>query len=255
MTAEQRKNTRPDIDRSDVVFADGGNEASFSIEKDKSGNKIVVVDNATVNVKKGEAVAKFISDIVDNKFGNNIIVYGQKIQLDGTTRDEWQYSKEAKGLLRKSRRVFKDKVLAINNTDELLRIANNWVDEKKKHKTKNKIIEFARAGIRYRVAEREYIADIVVGSRKDGSAVLYDIVNISQIKNVADTSHSTDFQVEVRGNISATTTNIPNSTENVNPKTENNQNISSNTQYSKQNDNDDIRYSKMGDLMSLSLEA
>ena len=30
---------------------------------------------------------------------------------------------------------------------------------------------------------------------------------------------------------------------------------SSDTQYSKQNDNDDIRYSKMGDLMSLSLEA
>ena len=61
-------------------------------------------------------------------------------------------------------------------------MANNWVGEELKHTRKDDIVEFARGNIRYRVGDNGYIADVIVGTRKSGSAVLYDIKNIYETK-------------------------------------------------------------------------
>ena len=48
-------------------------------------------------------------------------------------------------------------------------------------------VEFARGDVSYRVGGNGYVADVLVGIRKNGSAVLYDLKNIYE-KEITDTS-------------------------------------------------------------------
>lgn len=74
--------------------------------------------------------------------------------------------------------AYRDKLHAIANADEILKVANNWIGEEIKHKRTDDIVEFARGNIRYRVGENGYVADVIVDTRLSGAAVLYDIKNI-----------------------------------------------------------------------------
>lgn len=83
-TTEQRKNTRPDIDRTDVVFADGNMSYSFSGDVDKTESKQVikivkeninkisnksVFDEKSVDIKNYKNKSDYVLEIF-NKQGN-----------------------------------------------------------------------------------------------------------------------------------------------------------------------------------------
>ena len=72
-SAEQRKNTRPDIDRTDVVFAENG--VSASIAKDNDGEDIVVIDTDQglfVGVDESE-YRKIAKDYLNEHFKNTVL--------------------------------------------------------------------------------------------------------------------------------------------------------------------------------------
>ena len=87
-------------------------------------------------------------------------------------------SEDARDLLDENPQAYNDKLKTIANADEILSVAKNWIGEKIKHIRKDDIVEFARGNVMYRVGETGYVAGVIVGTRKNGSAVLYDLVNI-----------------------------------------------------------------------------
>ncbi len=176
-TDEARKEKRPDIDRTDVVFAEG-EILSLDIKTDADGNKFVDVNPELFDARDGESHAKTIARIIKDRFNNLISVNGQQIQINKTTNDEWRRSKSANGFIKKDIQLYDDKLKAIPYADEILKAAQNWIGEAPSHIRKDDIVEFARGNIYYRVGQNGYVADVIVGIRVNGAAVLYDLRNI-----------------------------------------------------------------------------
>ncbi len=84
-TDEQRKNIRPDIDRTDVVFADGGRSYSISEIIDVDGNSYGIAVYLDSDILEGltekERKTK-IKEIVYNNAGNSFIAYDGDIPIE-----------------------------------------------------------------------------------------------------------------------------------------------------------------------------
>ena len=149
----------------------------------------------------GETVAKVLSDIIQNRFNGLVEANGQSIVLNRNTGREWRYSKEAKYLKYNKNGIYRDKLKSIGNADELLTTANNWIGEEAKHNRNDNFVEFARGNVFYKVGKSGYSADVVVGIRSDGVAVLHDLVNIwkTKITEAPYTSQSTKYSADRTG--------------------------------------------------------
>ncbi len=191
----------------------------YSEKISTDGEKYVDVDEALYDNTDGESVARVISNIISSKFNNLISVNNQKIRINATTKREWTMSESAQYLMKYNPQKYNDKLKAIVNADEILKVANNWIGEEKKHIRKDNIVEFARGNINYKVGENGYCADVLVGIKADHSAVLYDIKNIYNKKITEDTlaSQVTDSN-RPRSEVSSVEDTLSQSAENVNNK-------------------------------------
>ena len=156
-------------------------ELKYELRKDEYGKTFVSVDENAMDLNNGRSIAENINLILKN-FNNIIDVKGQKIRINKTTNGEWRVGSAARKLLETDRQAYNDKIKAIANADDILKAANKWVGEKVKHTRKDDIVEFARGNVRYKVANNGYIADVLVAIKKDGSAVLYELVDIVATK-------------------------------------------------------------------------
>ena len=163
--------------------ADSG--VQYALSKDINGNVFVDVTEDIFDSNNGESVARTIQKVIAEKFNNLIEANGQKFQINKTTNDEFRRSESATKLLESSPVAYNDKLKTIANADEILTAAKNWIGEATKHTRKDDIVEFGRGNVMYRVGENGYVADVLVGIRKNGSAVLYDLVNIYET-NIAE---------------------------------------------------------------------
>ena len=152
----------------------------YSIEEDSDGNKYVEVYEDIFANSDGETIAKTIAMVIKDKFNNLIEVHGQKFKINKTTNDEWRRSEDATSLMEKSPSVYLGKLRSVANADEVLEAANNWIGDALKHERKDKIVEFARGNINFKVGDNGYSSDILVGIGSDGSAVLYDLIDIRE---------------------------------------------------------------------------
>ena len=125
LNAEQRKNTRPDIDRSDVVFAEGGT-ASYALKHDKNGNKYWEIDSGK-DIFKGlntseeyrDAAFKYLIANRDNKVtvkdksGNDIVF----IRLSA---EEFTHSDESNELFENNPEMFNQKMRLAPSLEDIL---------------------------------------------------------------------------------------------------------------------------------------
>lgn len=153
-------------------------EREYSIELDSDGNTYVQVNEDIFAENDGKSVASIIANVISTKFNNLITANGQNIQINKTTNDEWRYSKKSQELYGENPTAFNDKLKTIANADEILKVAKGWIGEEIGHNRTDDIVEFARGFINYKVGDNGYSADVLVGIRKNGAAVLYDLVNI-----------------------------------------------------------------------------
>lgn len=206
---EQQENTDDELERiaGEILREMQGQQQSFDTEKQKpSGGKVQysiniasdgtrfvdvesnILQNATDLSR--EEYTEILRDIIDNKFGNLIQANGQKIGLNSETQGEWLWSKSAQNLYKRNPEIYNDKVRAFNNADELLAASRDYVGEKPKHERTDKFVEFGRGSVDFRVdGKKGYSADVIVGIRKSGYAVLYDIVNIKR-KNITESGNT-----------------------------------------------------------------
>ena len=183
--SERFKNDNPDI--------------RYSIKRDVNGKDYVEVESNDIYNDNISEVS-IIAGIISSKWKNLIHANGQDIRVNAKTNRHWRFSREAKQLYNQNPEIYKDKIKAFNNADELLISAKQWINEKPKH---NNFDNYGRGKINYKVGKNGYEADIIVGINGDGSATLYDIVNIKR-KQIAEDRHiDVENNFPLRGETSA----------------------------------------------------
>ena len=166
------------LDGMEVTEGSEGGER-FSIKQSTEGFDYVEVDEDAIDLNDGRSVASVIAGILDKKFNNVITANKQFVRINSKTNREWRHSKTAKALYTNNQTAYNDKVKAIANADELLTTAKEWINEERKHQSFD---SFARGKVWYKVGNNGYSADIIVGLKNDGSATLYDLVEINEYK-------------------------------------------------------------------------
>lgn len=155
-----------------------GGEKRYAIGKTTENKPFVEVEQDILN---GVPEADWVSTVKENlkkKFPNGIIVGNNEIHIDGQSRHEMTYSRYMQWLYNNDPQLHADKLRATDNADEILRATTNWVNEGLNHQRKDRIVDFARGEVLLRIGGNDYTADVVVGTRKNGSMVLYDVLNL-----------------------------------------------------------------------------
>lgn len=164
-------------------------EKKYLIAKDINGERFVdITEDIISNAPLGEKLSVTLAKIISEKFHNIIKVNGQQFRINADTNREWRLSPYSQKLLRKNEYdIYTNKQRALLYADELLASARNWIGEKNQHLRKDDIKEFARGEVNFRVPDgRGYVADILVAIKTDNSALLYDILNLKEIKITED---------------------------------------------------------------------
>jgi hypothetical protein len=144
---------------------------------DDGRNYVEVEDDFLAGLPKEEWASK-TKEKLSERFPNGIKVGNELIKVDRSSKKELTFSKESQYLRRKEPDIYRDKLLATNNADEILQSNRNYVNEEAKHERKDDLEQFARVDLLLQVGQNQYKAETLVGTKKNGEAVLYDIVNI-----------------------------------------------------------------------------
>ena len=155
------------------------------------------------------------------KFPNGVQIGNNLIKINAISRNELQNSRYTQQIRKdNSTDIYRDKMAATNNADELLQSNRDYVNEEVKHERKDNIKQFGRGEILFKVGQNTYAADMVVGNKADGSMVMYDIVNIRPENFNKKRSSASESYSLSDADVTASTNNIPNSAENVNSKSQ-----------------------------------
>ena len=176
MTPEERRQTMPDRGDESTVFADG--DESYVIGKTTKNKPFVEIKQ---DILAGVPVKDWVKTVKENlkqKFPNGITVGNSEINIDYQSRNEMTFSNYMKWLYKNNPQKGADKLRATDNADEILLATTDWVNEGLNHPRKDKIVDFARGNILLRVGGSDYTAEVVVGTKKNGSMLLYDILNL-----------------------------------------------------------------------------
>lgn len=193
--------------------------ARFSIKDDVDGNKFVDIQKTVPEGLSPKELIATLNQVIKDRFSTRITANKQTISINSRTSREWVNSKSAKTLRYVNLPAFEDKMNVIENADEILKAARDWIGEKSVH---NNYSEFARGYIEYRVGENGYVADVIVGTKKSGAAELYDLTNIYE-KDIAEAPYTDkDNSKSSRSSASATKNIIPQSAQKSNTSEENN---------------------------------
>lgn len=170
-------------------------ESRYSIERTEDGKPFVEV---TEDILDGVPESEWVSTVKENlkeKFPNGITLGRNEIQIDGRSRQEMTFSRYMQWLYNNDPQLHADKLRATNNADEILLATTDWVNEGLNHPRKDRIVDFARGNVLLRVGGNDYTADVVVGTKKNGSMALYDVLNLkptSFTEKEADAAISTN---------------------------------------------------------------
>ncbi len=175
LNSEQRKNTRPDIDRKDVVFAKGG--ASYYVGYTTDNKPVAVInDDILAGVPKSQWV-KTVKNTISNKFSDGIPIKGRLIKVNRISKMEYTNSKYSKYLRDNKGNIYEDKFRSANHIDDIVLASTNYINEDLKHKRKDNFKEFARGDVLIRVGKNDYSAKVIIGFTSSNQMVLYDIVD------------------------------------------------------------------------------
>ena len=175
--AEKRRNTPPDLGDENTVFAEGAEKAQ-EIKKAVGNKPFVEIQD---DILSGVAQKDWISTVwntLQAKFPGAIRIGNSNILIDKQSRDELTRSKSTGYLARNNQQMYEDKLRSMYNADELLKATTDWINEKVNHARKDKIVDFARGHVLFRVGSNDYVGEVVVGNRANGEMILYDIVRI-----------------------------------------------------------------------------
>ena len=178
LTAEQRRERMPNTGDENTVFAENDEDEYQAIGRTKDNKPFVTVEE---DILDGVPEADWVDTVKQNlktKFPNGVTVGNNEIKINQQSLREMTFSGYMKWLYKSDPQLRADKLRATNNTDEILQATTDWVDEGLNHPRKDSIVDFARGNVLLRVGGNDYTADVVVGTRKNGAMLMYDILNL-----------------------------------------------------------------------------
>ena len=178
LTAEERRKKAPDLGDENTVFAEDGAE-DYSIERTTDGRRFVEIDRDILDGVPRKNWIRAVKQNLKEKFPNGIAVGNNVIKIDKQSREEITLSEYTKSLYKTDNQLAADKLRATDNSNEVLAATEDWVEEEIKHPRKDKIIKFARGKVLMRIGERDYTAEVLVGTHKSGKLTMYDVVNLT----------------------------------------------------------------------------
>lgn len=177
MTAEERRDAPPDLGDENTVFAEDDGETA-SIGYDEDNRPFVTVEEDILEGVPREDWVRTVKENLRKKFPNGVTVGDSEIEIDGTSRREMTWSSYSQWLRKEQPDIFADKLRATNNAGEIIRASRDYINEGLHHLRKDSIQDFARGTVQLRVGGNEYTADVIVGTRNNGSMLLYDLLNL-----------------------------------------------------------------------------
>lgn len=155
-------------------------EMEYAIRRDEKGKPVVSVEEDILAGVPQKDWARTVKRALKEKFPNGVTVGSNQIQITGKSRNEITNSKDTMWLKRNQSDVYSDKMRAANNADEILQASTDYVSEKPAHERTDNIVDFGRGKVQLEVGGQMYDADVVVGTKKDGSMLLYDFVGMTK---------------------------------------------------------------------------
>ena len=152
-------------------------QAQFRIGYTVDNTPFVTVDRDILQGKPQQEWVKVVKDNLRKRFPNGVTVGNNEIKINQNSQREMTYSRYMLWLLKKGDQIYGDKLRATDNADEILRASRNYINEALLHPRKDDIIDFARGNVFIRVGSNDYSAEVIVGKRKNGKMLLYDIIN------------------------------------------------------------------------------
>ena len=178
LTAEERRKKAPALGDENTVFAEDG-AGDYSIERTTDGRRFVEIDRDILDGVPRKNWIRAVKQNLKEKFPNGIAVGNNVIKIDKQSREEITLSEYTKSLYKTDNQLAADKLRATDNSNEVLAATEDWVEEEIKHPRKDKIIKFARGKVLMRIGERDYTAEVLVGTHKSGKLTMYDVVNLT----------------------------------------------------------------------------
>ena len=155
-------------------------EMEYAIRRDEKGKPVVSVEEDILAGVPQKDWARTVKQALKEKFPNGVTVGNNQIQITGKSRNEITNSKDTMWLKSNQSDVYADKMRAANNADEILQASTDYVSEKPAHERTDDIVDFGRGKVQLEVGGQMYDADVVVGTKKDGSMLLYDFVGMTK---------------------------------------------------------------------------
>jgi len=131
------------------------------------------------DILKGVPVRQWVKTVQNNlrkKFPGGVRIGRNMIHINKATRMEMTYSKYMQWALKNDWAAYRDKLRATDNADEILKASRNYVNEAPLHPRKDNIMQFARGSVLLRIGKKDYEASVIVGTKKDGTMLLYDFL-------------------------------------------------------------------------------
>ena len=155
-------------------------EMEYAIRRDEKGKPVVSVEEDILAGVPQKDWARTVKRALKEKFPNGVTVGNNQIQITGKSRGEITSSKDTRWLKHSQPDVYADKMRATNNADEILQASTDYVSEKPAHERTDNIVDFGRGKVQLEVGGQMYDADVIVGTKKDGSMLLYDFVGMTK---------------------------------------------------------------------------
>lgn len=155
-------------------------EMEYAIRRDEKGKPVVSVEEDILAGVPQKDWARTVKRALKEKFPNGVTVGSNQIQITGKSRGEITSSKDTRWLKHSQPDVYADKMRATNNADEILQASTDYVSEKPAHERTDNIVDFGRGRVQLEVGGQMYDADVIVGTKKDGSMLLYDFVGMTK---------------------------------------------------------------------------
>lgn len=155
-------------------------EMEYAIRRDEKGKPVVSVEEDILAGVPQKDWARTVKQALKEKSPNGVTVGNNQIQITGKSRGEITSSKDTRWLKHSQPDVYADKMRATNNADEILQASTDYVSEKPAHERTDNIVDFGRGKVQLEVGGQMYDADVIVGTKKDGSMLLYDFVGMTK---------------------------------------------------------------------------
>lgn len=182
---EQRKSSPPRLGNEDTVFAESTGRNDQAIGKTADNKPFVIVERDILDGVDPSDWVKTVTQNIRSKFPNGVTIGRNNIAINQKSRRELTYSEYMHRIKRDNPQLYSDKLRATDHLDEIIQATTAWISEGLKHERSDNIQDFARGTVLIRIGSSDYSAEVVVGTKTNGTMLLYDILNLQKTK-IAD---------------------------------------------------------------------